>query len=158
MIEAATKIHDNVWPTSSPSPIPKMAGCSTPEPQCVKLKIAHKLGKGHQCTKPLHVPTGFFDDCPRRIYDWKPSQSAQTSPEAKAPNVTTWGKTADIREWLVHCLDWLTQHSGKPGVRIYAQTLLDDADTSVSIDVMLETGAAMLERKNVEQPWNRPTR
>lgn len=153
MIEAATKIHDNVWPTSSPSPIPKMAGCSSPDPQCARLKIAHPLGKGHQCTKPAHIPRGFFGDCPRRIYNWKPSQGAQTSPEAKAPNVTLGGTSADILTWIIDCLHWLTVHSGKPGVRIYAQTLLDDADIPVSHEVMIETGAAMLARLDAEKPW-----
>lgn len=156
MIEAATRIHDRVWPTSSPTPAPKLMGCLAPERECIHLAIAQQTHYGWCCTNMSFLPRIYSQECPSRIHDWRPGQTAQGGGyESKPPGGgrVLYDKTAAIVAWLRHVLDWLTVNCGDPAVRIYAQTLLDDADVPVSERVMLKTGALMLERKNHERPW-----
>jgi len=152
----ATAIHDGVYPSSSPTPSPKMCGCKDPEAQCVKLAIAEGTPYGWCCTKPNHVPAlQQPTDCDRRIYDWKPAQTPQGfAKESKAPTVTD-GKTADILAWTRRTLEHLQLNAGPLGVRMLAAMLLNDGDPNVSQQVWDELTDAMLDRLNHEKPWKR---
>jgi len=148
MIDAATRVHDGVWPTSSPLPSKPLCGCKEPTPQCTSLAIAAKTTEGKwYCTKPNHT------DCDKRIYDWKPGHEAQSgSKESKAPAIRA-GSTDAILTWVESTLDYLQANNGNPAVRICAGMLLHNQDVNVSMDTLERTGEAMLDRLHLDKPW-----
>lgn len=156
MIDAATRIHDGYWPTSSPTPVPNLCGCTSPEAQCVTLAIAEQTPSGWYCTKPAYIPAlQGATDCDRRIYDWKEGGTAQSgSKESKPPGVPEF-RSADIMEWVRSTLDYLQANNGHPAVRICAGMLLDNQDVSVSMDTLERTGEAMLDRLMLDTPWKK---
>jgi hypothetical protein len=150
MVDAATRIHDGIYSPSSPTPVPKMCGCTEPKNQCVELAV---YSKG-QCTVPRFIPRGFITDCPNRVYDWKPGQSAQRgSKESKAPGVRD-STSAVIYKWIAWTLQEIANH-GDNRVRAYARSLLLDTDYTTDLATVQMLGETMLERLNQEKPWVR---
>lgn len=154
MVDAASRLHDGIWPTSSPTPAPKIVGCKCPETQCEKLAIVARTDHGFICTKPAFIPSlQGVTDCDRRIYDWREGGVAQSAiKESKAPTVNV-GTTADIIAWTRHTLDYISANAGNPGVRIAAAMFLHDQDVNVSIDVLEALGNMMLDRLHFDKPW-----
>jgi len=154
MIAAATKLHDGIYSSRSPMPVPKLVGCKNPEAQCVKLGIACETRHGWQCTKPSYVPAlQQPTDCSHRTYDWKEGQSAQSMhKDAKSPTVAD-AKTADILAWVRKTLDYLCANAGMPAVRIAAGMLLEDTDVPVSMQTYEVLGNMMLDRYLADEPW-----
>lgn len=156
-IAAATRLHDGVWPASSPVPSKPLCGCTQPEAQCVTLAIADKTTEGSwYCTQPSYIPAlQGATDCDRRIYDWKPGHEPMRGhKDAKAPAIRS-GSTAAILSWVEGALRHLMSTSGDVAIRIYAGSLLEDVDIPVSHDVMRRTGEALLVRLNAERPWKK---
>ena len=157
MVEAATMLHDGIYPSSSPTPAGKACGCKSPTPECVKLAVAAPVPGGWVCTVPSYAPGAVGamrpDQCPNLLPNWKPMSSPQGgSKESKSPTVAD-GKTADILDWVRHTLDYLQANNGHPGVRIAAGMMLHDSDIRVSMDILERMGEAMLDRYHYEKPW-----
>lgn len=148
MIDAATRLHDGLYPSQSPTPALKMCGCKEPRRQCSDLAIYHR----GQCTVPRFLPRGIVTDCPSRVYDWKPAQQAQTSRKgAKAPSVRD-GTSADISRWMTRTLKKIALR-GDLRVRAYARSLLLDSDYTTTIETVQMLGETMLQRLEREKPW-----
>ena len=161
MIDAATRLHDGIYSSQSPLPVPKMCGCKDPEAQCVKLAIAEQTPSGWQCTKPNHVPAlQQPTDCDRRVYDWKEGGTAQSAiKESKAPGVPEF-RSREILEWVRGCLVYLADNAGDPRVRAAAHMLLHDAewpfpDVPISEKVHEALGNQMLDRLSLDAPWKK---
>lgn len=159
MIDAATRLHDGIYSSQSPMPVPKMVRCLNPETQCMKLAIAAEVPGGFICTKPNYIPAlQGVTDCDRRVYDWKEGGAAQSaSKESKAPTVSD-AKTADILAWVRDCLTYLADNAGDPRVRAASHMLLHDAewpfpDVPVSERVYEALGNSMLDRLHLDEPW-----
>ena len=156
MIAAATKLHDGIYSSRSPMPVPKLVGCENPEQSCKALAIAQITALGYQCTKPDYTPLMYAaTDCPFRIYDWRDGNEAQRAGYASRAPVVSETTSCDVMAWVRKTLDYLQANNGNPAVRICAGMLLSDSDVTVSLDTLERTGEAMLDRFHFDKPWKK---
>lgn len=148
MLEWATKLHDGIYPSSSPSCAPKLVGCDKPSDRCKALAIwiDHDGRKGI-CSLP-HL------DCEHRIFDYKEGHAPQVSKEAKSPGVKTDSAQA-ILAWVSRTLVDITNSDMPLVVRRYASSLIMDSDESVTIDTAQALGEEMLRRLGEDTPWKK---
>jgi len=156
MIAAATALHDGIYSSRSPMPVPKLVGCENPEQSCKALAIAQITALGYQCTKPDYTPLMYAaTDCPFRIYDWRDGNEAQRAGYASRAPVVSETTSCDVMAWVRKTLDYLQANNGNPAVRICAGMLLSDSDVTVSLDTLERTGEAMLDRFHFDKPWKK---
>ena len=148
MLDWCTRLHDGIYPTSSPTPTPKLTGCREPTKRCKALAIYQDGGMGQSyCTVP-HIP------CPMQIEDYKEGHTAQTSKEARTPGVKTDSAKA-IMDWTARTLEAISTSEAPLEVSRYAASLLVDSDESVAIQTAQALGEEMLRRLGEDMPWKR---